>query len=245
MKIILFIPLLFIFSCKKPIKKPAAKLQTAVAAPDTTTQGSTTSTGPDNSKYYTTKDRVVIMMEPGDTDSYSKEAFNHIVDTHPEFFSDEVVDPDLAYYSTPGKEGFNSEAGQDAYYDLYAYFLKQKNGIDKYAERRKKLIDLYENINSLFANLKGGGTYFGHQGRRIRGYAEFSVYLYKQYEKRISQSYDISEQKALYIRSLKLLAGNHDKELNKIVNKISQDITDIFYLQRAQAFQYSNYEYYD
>jgi hypothetical protein len=229
-------------SCNKLRKQAAVtphQIDTTIQV-DTTTQVST-KMKPDRSKYYTTKD-IIIPIEPGDTCIYTREEFNSMVDNHPEFFSDEMPNPDLAYYAA-NKEGFNSEVGQDGYYVLYAYFLKQKNGIGKYAERRKKLIDIYENINQLFQQLQGGGTYFGHQSWRIRGYAEYSVSIYKRNEQSISNAYDISLEKELYIKSLRLLAG-HNKERNKMVNNISEAITDIFYLQRAQEFQYSNYEYY-
>lgn len=236
MKIILYLSLPVILSCNKLRKQPGITPQV-----DTTTLVSTRKQ-PDRSKYYTTKDTVIIPIETGDTDTYSKAEFNHIVDTHPEFFSNEVRHPDLAYYGAD-KEGFNSEAGQDGYYVLYAWFLKQRNSINKYAERRKKLISIYENINELFEQVQHGGTYFGHQSWRIIGYAEYAVSIYKHNERNISETYDISEEKELYIKSLRLLAA-HNKERNKIVNNISQAITDIFYLQRAQEFQYSNYEYY-
>jgi len=241
MKIIFYLCLPVIVSCNKLRKQPVIISQVDTTMQIDTTTPVSTNVQPGHSKYYTTKD-IVIPLEPGDTCVYTKEEFNHIVDTHPEFFEDEMVHPDLAY-NCADKEGFNSEAGQDGYYVLYAYFLKQKNGIGKYAERRKKLITIYENINEIFANIQHGGTYFGHQSWRIRGYAEYAVSIYKYNEKSIDRPYDISEEKGLYIKSLRLLAG-HDKERNKFVNKINAAITDVFYLQRAQEFQYSNYEYY-
>jgi hypothetical protein len=236
MKTILYLFLPVIVSCNDLGKQPAI-----ISQVDTTTRVSTKKQ-PDRSRYYTTKDTVFIAFETGDTNTYSKEEYNHIVDNHPEFFENEILHPDLAY-TCADKEGFNSEAGQDGYYVLYAYFLKQKNGISKYAERRKKLISIYQNINQLFQQLQGGGTYFGHQSWRIMGYAEYAVSIYKRNEQSISKAHDISEQKELYIKSLRLLAGR-DKDRNNIVNKISEAITDVFYLQRAQEFQYSNYEYY-
>ncbi len=116
----------------------------------------------DNSKYYISQDTLILPLETGDTAKYSKEEFNDIVNAHPELFDEEVLDPD-ATYATADKKNFDSEVGQDNYYVLYAYFLKQRNGVDKNAAQRKRLIDIYQNINQLFGNLQHGGTYFGHQ----------------------------------------------------------------------------------
>ena len=214
----------------------------------------------DNSKYYTNQDTLIITNEIGDTSKYGKQEFNQLIDNHPEFLSDYVKDPDLTYYSNGEKGEFNSEAGQDGYYMLYAYFLKNKNGDTKYAARRKKLIDIYSNINSLFAHFEYGGTYFGHQGARILGYVEYSVYLYKQNETySISKTYDITKQKELYIKSLRQLISDESsidfnttgqdkveriKKLNKIVDDIDKAITDNYYLRRTQEFHNGHYEYY-
>ncbi|MGN6533860.1 MAG: hypothetical protein ACTHK0_19115 [Ginsengibacter sp.] len=219
----------------------------------------------DNSKYYTKQDTItIIATEIGDTLKYSKGKFNHIIDNHPEFFEafkqyGYPPDPDQAYHCNSDEEEFGSEVGQDTYYELYAYFLKQKNGIQKYAQQRKKLIDIYSNINSLFGHFQYGGTYFGHQSRRILGYAEYSIYLLPKKKEEIEKTYDVSKQKELYIKSLRQLIDDeskidfntlgHDKiernnELNKIVDDLNRLITDNFYLRRAQEFQYEHYEYY-
>jgi hypothetical protein len=217
-----------------------------------------------NSKYYTIQDTIIIATEIGDTLRYSKEEFNQIIDNHPEFFSvyqqfGYPQNPDQAYYCNQDVEEFGSEVGQDTYYELYAYFLKQKNGIQKYAQQRKRLIDIYSNINSLFGYFQYGGTYFGHQSRRILGYTEYSVYLLPKKKEDIEKTYDISKQKDLYIKSLRQLIddenaidfnglGNdkihRNKDLNKIVDELDRLITENFYLRRAQEFQYEYYEYY-
>ena len=214
----------------------------------------------DISKYYTTQDTLIIATEIGDTLKYGKEEFNEIINNHPELVSDNIQNPDQVYHCNGEKEGFNSEVGQDGYFMLYAYFLKNKNGDKKYSERRKKLIDIYSNINSLFGHFEYGGTYFGHQQARILGYAEFSVYLYKLNERYgISKTYDISKQKELYIKSLRQLVSDESqidfnttgqekiertKKLNKIVDDIEKAITDNYYLRRTQDFHYGHYEYY-
>ena len=254
MKALLYISFFATLGCKNQTNQ-ASKTQHI----DTTTNVSTTNKI-DKSKYYTTKDTLIITTETGDTLKYSEKEFNEIVDKHPELLNiDYVQNPDLIYHCSGNSGEFGSEVGQDTYYILYAYFLKQKNGIGKYAEHRKKLIDIYSNINSLFGRLEYGGTYFGHQGSRILGYAEFSVHLFIQNEKNISKTYDIAKEKELYITSLRQIIKDEstidfttlgkekkerNNELNKIVDHIDKLITDNFYLKRTQAFHYDKYEYY-
>ncbi len=212
-----------------------------------------------NSKYYTELDTIIIVIEIGDTFKFSKESFNNIVDNHPEFFEKYPNNPDQAYFNLNESEEFLSEVGQDAYYVLYAYFLKQRNGVKEFAQERQKLIDIYSNINSLFGHFEYGGTYFGHQNRRILGYAEYSIYLLPKNKNHISKTYDISKQKELYINSLRQLIADESKidfetfgeektertkKLNTIVDELSNLITSNFYLRRAQEFHYSHYEYY-
>ena len=212
-----------------------------------------------NSKYYTIKDTLLIATETGDTLKFSKERFNQIVDEHPELYGDFAYNPDYLYHAKVNNVDFGSEQGQDVYYALYAYFLKQENGVDKYAKERRKLIDIYSQINSLFGHFQYGGTYFGHQRLRILGYAEYSIYLYPKNKKDFEKTYDITKQKEIYIKSLRQLITDESiidfetlgkekiertKKLNKIVDELASLITDIFYLRRAQAFQYDNYQYY-
>jgi hypothetical protein len=216
-------------------------------------------TRPDHSKYHVANDVTIVVNELPDTLRYTKADFNNLVDTHPEFFSDIQENPDLTYQCMAEYGRFGSEAGRDEYYILYAYFLKQKNEGEKYAACRSRMIDIYSNINSLYAAVQYGGTYFGHQFSRIIGYAEYAVSLYKDFGQHPEKKYDISKQKGLYIKSLRQLVADEisigpesteqekidrSKELNALVDKIDKDITDIFYLRRAQEFQYRHYEYY-
>lgn len=214
----------------------------------------------DKSKFYTAKDTLIITTETNDTLKFSKEHFNEIIDRNSELYDDAVQDPDLTYMCNENWGEFSSEVGQDVYFVLYAYFLKQKNGIDSNKERRQKLIYIYSKINSLFGHFEYGGTYFGHQSSKLLGYVEYSIYLYlqnKQYG--LVKTYDISKQKKLYINSLRQLILDEskidfnslgqeklkrNKELNKIVDELDKLITDNFYLRRTQEFHFRHYEYY-
>lgn len=254
MKTLLYIILLGFLSCTNQTDQ--AEKTKPINKADKNETGSNTN----NSKYYTTHDTLVITNEFGQTSKYSKQAFNQLIDEHPEFVSDDIRNPDLTYYCYGENEKFGSESGQDEYYKLYAYFLKTKNDDTKYADRRKKLVDLYSNINTLFGSFEYGGTYFGHMETRIPGYAEYSVYLYKQSETYgISKNYDITKQKELYLKSLRQLISDESsidsntigqekaeriKTLNELVDHIDKAITDIYYLRRVQDFHYGHYEYY-
>ena len=207
------------------------------------------------SAYHTTQDTVLIATYFGDTLKYSKEEFNMIVDNNPVLLTDWLSAPDQTYHCYADDMRFLSEAGQDEYYVLYAYFLQQSNGIEEYAQQRKTLIEVFDNINSLFAHMNHGGTYFGHQSYRILGYVEYSIYLLK--ENVFYEIYDITKQKALYIKSLRQLIDDkmevddvffskeakkeRRKDFNEYVDELDKLITDIFYLKRAQEFHYRHY----
>jgi len=253
MKTLFFISIFGLLSCNNPTKQSDRNQPIDTVAQVEKIKYT------DLSEFHTSQDTVTISTEIGDTLKYAKDKFNSIVDKHPEFFQTYPENPDQAYYNDNDKEEFGSEVGQDKYYTLYAYFLKQKNGIEKYALQRKKLIDIYSNINSLFGNLQYGGTYFVHQSRRILGYAEFSIYILPRKKEDIEKTYDISQQKELYIKSLRQLINDEskidfntlgkdkierNKELNKLVDELDRLITDNFYLRRAQEFHYGHYEYY-
>lgn len=210
-----------------------------------------------NSNHYTKQDSVVYITDRNDTAVYKKDQFNQIVKNHPEFFSEYFNEPDNFYQCLNNDNEFSSEAGQDEYFILYSYFLKQKNNSKQYNERRKNLITIYSEINSLFASIQHGGTFFGHQYYRILGYAEYSIYWYSR-EDGFSKTYNVSSQKDIYIKSLRQLINdeieiddeiNDDyklekkEELNHRVNSIEKLITDIFYLRRAQEFHYRFYEW--
>lgn len=213
----------------------------------------------DLSEYYTELDTVQFITERGNTFSYEKSLYNQIIENHPEFFESYTYSPERSYLTNYDFVNFGSEAGQDSYYALYAYFLKKRNGGEQLKKERNKLIEMYTHINSIFQRLQYGGTYFGHQYYRILGFAEYSLYLMPKDKIEFDKTYDMSKQKALYIESLRQLVMDESsidfdtigeenklkrlKELNEMINKLEKLISDIFYLRRAQEFQYRHYEY--
>lgn len=240
MRILSYILMIFILSCNNQPKQISLKPENG------------------NKKLNMAKDTILIIL-PEDTIKYPKDEYDKIVDNNPEFFNEYPQDPDLLYAHKKNKGEFQSEVGQDSFFILYQHFLKPKNGINEYEQERENLIEIYSIINSIFQKLENGGTYFGHQYWRIFGYAEYSVYLYKTYEPDIDKSYSIKGQKDLYIKSLYQLVDDKikndsditdehkalkTKDIYKLINTLGAKITNIFYLRRAQEFQYKHYEYY-
>ncbi|NIF04111.1 hypothetical protein F3J23_01550 [Chryseobacterium sp. Tr-659] len=211
-----------------------------------------------NSKYYTQLDTIIITTNTDDTIRYTKKGFNALIDKHPEFFNDLPDNPDELYFCFGNNAEFGSEVGQDRYFTLYSYFLKQRNGIEKYTEQRQKLINIFSNINSIYGYIAYGGTYFSHQDMRIPGYAEYFLYLYSLDKENQDNAdpYDISKQKALYIQSLRQIIEDESKidfeslgqakidrtkKMNTLVDEIDQLITSSYYLRCAQYFHYQYY----
>ncbi|SDI30199.1 hypothetical protein ACQ86K_22080 [Mucilaginibacter sp. P19] len=211
-------------------------------------------------------DTINISTVKTDTIKYSKKELKRILYYNSELGNKIPLSPDATYNEGPLSNrpndtsyiNYGSENGMDNYYLLYAYFLMLKTGKEKYADQREKLIKMYQDINFIYEQLAGGGTYFDHQQARIFGYAEYSVYKYKYHEENKDfKKYNVVKQKQLYI---KLLKQHIDDELNAIfftgeetqklklkkaltekADDIDHLITGYFYLEEAQEFQNSKY----
>ena len=218
----------------------------------------------------TSKDSIIIYTDSRDTIKYGKQQLDTILLNYPELKSNQIQEPDFTYKNL-GKESklkvhddkprFSSEAGQDEYYILYSYFLKKKNGEEKYNHRRKSLIKIYEKINQVYSKLEHGGSYYRHQSWRIFGYTEYAIYLFEKNENTTTEyfhrKYNIEQQKKLFITGLKQIISDETnadggvennyklqriKEISKIVNEIESLITDFFYLRCAREFQIEYYK---
>lgn len=208
--------------------------------------------------YYTKKDSVLLATFEGDSVYVSKEEFNNVVANHSEFFSEYPFNPDITYLNNTD-EIFTSEIGQDLYYLYYAYFLRQSQEFyktDDFGHQRNKIMIIYTRLNQLESVLNNGGAGYMHLYRRIFGYAEYSVYLYFLTRNNFTVTYDISEQKKLFKKTLQQIVTDRLKntfdvldieksdikeELFKLIDEIDHEIIDSFYLNQAQKFYYDNY----
>jgi hypothetical protein len=217
-----------------------------------------------DSSLFARKDSVLVVGY--DSGTYSRGEFNDIVIHFPELYSLPTVDPDIAYYGSvfSGKIGngvrFNSEVGQDEFYTLYAFFLRNRDTGQGLAGSRDTLIRIFEEINDIFGQLNHGGTFFGHQAYRIFGYAEYRIYMLSRNTDEFRKEYSITSQKANFTNQLRqqivdeigvdnLLLGKNEKEdkrqdMLKSVRKINDWIGNYFYLKAARQFMYEYYDVY-
>lgn len=179
---------------------------------------------------------------------------------------DYFVTPDIAYVKSQQcnfddfkelKQDFSSEAGQDYFYIMYAYFLQQKNGIKSHETLRKKLLNIFRTINDLNGQLQYGGTYFGHQHSRIHGYVEYAVYKSIDNDS-YHKEYDIGKQKNMFLQLLRQQVLDEERfdyetvgdgkikrrnELMKMIDDLDGSINTFYDLRLAQEFQYFHYNW--
>lgn len=218
------------------------------------------------------KEKIIIWSEEGaEKLIYSKNELNKILKLFPVFNEDVLYrKPEETYWisgiwkeylNEKGEKetiSFGSEAGQDAFYLLYAYFLKKKNGESKYRNERKTLIKLFQAINGIYEGLAYGGTGFGHEHQRLLGDAEYSIHLLAGQKEYYTKKYDFNTQKKLFIESLKQYIVDEEsqnveneidkveakvraKEFEKRINIINKLTTNYFYLSQIQKFEFNNY----
>ncbi len=170
------------------------------------------------------------------------------------------------YINQDGKEKsitFSSEAGRDNFCLIYAYYLKQKNGEEKFKSEREKLIQLYRAVNGLYEGLNYSGTYYGHQHKRLNASAEYSIYQLTKGKEYFDKKYNFQKQKDLYIKTLiqyvsdeesqnvdyqedrrynKKRATERAQKLQEKINILEKLITNYFYLNQVQNFEIAYYK---
>lgn len=144
------------------------------------------------SQDYSEKDTIIVnsTFDGNYYFKYSNEEFNEIISNNPEFFRDTIWDPHYLYYNRSDSLNFTSELGQDKYFALYAYFLKLRNGDEKYLDERVKILGLLLALNEFDGETHGRGTYHGHQKSRAPAIAEYFIYILIQKGIPIGLEYD-------------------------------------------------------
>lgn len=204
---------------------------------------------------------IVVLIEGVDTFKFNETDISTFKDYFRLNAQDvSILSPDLSYESRNRDNDeielmYSSEAGLDNFYILYSHVLKEKNGVEDYKDKREDLIQIYRKINSLHNQLHEGGTYFGHQHKRIHGIAEYSIYTLNGND-RYTKTYEITTQKSYFTSALKEYFANevnadsglsNEEKTEKIdrlnvgAEELSEQITDFFYLKKAQSFNYSYY----
>lgn len=221
------------------------------------------------------KDEKILIYEEGnDSLVISKDELNKIEILFPVFKAEYPSRPNESYagkiwenyISQDGKEQsitFGSEAGRDNFCLLYAYYLKQKNGEKKFKSEREILIQLYRAINGLYGGLNYGGTYYGHQHKRLNAAVEYSIYELAVGKEYYEKKYNFQKQKDLYIKTViqyvadeesqnvyyqedlisdKKRANERVKQLQDKINILQKLITNYFYLNQVQNFEITYYK---
>jgi len=219
----------------------------------------------DKSRLYYQGDSLTIVSGNNDTLIYSTVDFNEIVDNFPTLYEENPKHPDLSYAEsgyfkdivtnkgTQKHISFASELGQDEYFILYAYFLKKKNSGEQLDSQRNRLLSIYQNINTIYALLSNGGTFFGHQASRIPAYVEFALNQYKRDHNYYDKVDSVEKQKRLYLLLFRQTLYDENEAYHELQDEsklqryenhleiLDSLITDNFYLKKAKEFQYSNY----
>lgn len=217
---------------------------------------------------------LIYADKGGDSVIISKNEMNKIEALFPVFKADFPSNPNESYAGNSWKKyinqdakedsfTFGSEAGQDYFCLVYTYYLKQKNGEEKFKKERETLIELYRAVNGLYQGLNYGGTYFGHQHKRLNAAVEYSIYQLNKGKEYFEKKYNFQKQKDLYIKSLiqyvadeesqnsynedDRIVGNgkntkRAKELQKRIDILQKLITNYFYLNQVQNFEITYYK---
>ncbi len=219
----------------------------------------------DSVTHVTTSDTirmVAIVLNDTLEFEYDSESYSGFERWFKEMATDKIIAPDKAYSKFMSLEdykainiNFDSEAGQDNFYMLYAYFLQQINGKNNYSPERQKLTAAYHQINNLKSYYQYGGTYFGHMKYRIYGYAEYNIYTL---DKSLNAETDIAAGKASFISELKKIYAeklNEDgdtmphekpeklKRMMEMIDTIGNNISNAYTLKEVKHFYDDHYDY--
>jgi len=198
--------------------------------------------------------KIIIFSEDEYVIAYNKEEVDKLENVFTKYILAKPLNPGSAYeeyiFNVPNEllveidNVFSSESGQDEFCLVYTYFLKQKNGVDKFSEERKQLISIFNIINSYNSVLVMGGTMYGHRQSRL--YADVEYAIYESNNKKTEKTgEDFIKQKEKFIKQLKDIVkydfkiDDKQREINlfKSIESLNNEITNLFYLEKAIEFQ--------
>jgi hypothetical protein len=189
--------------------------------------------------YYAKADSVVVPFDEGEPLVWLREDFNAIVDNFPSLHDAYPGPPDVSYERSgcsrkfvnargdSDEISFCSEYGEDEYFALYRYFLKQRHQGEECARRRARLNTIYYDLSHIYGLLRHDWN--GHNYRRTAAYVEYAVECdsdpdadyygptYGPSDNTAYGAYDISMQRDLFIRLLRQWATDEvaaDSELD-------------------------------
>lgn len=250
MQRLLLILLFVIIACKKDKAGQSVNSDTKV------TDTSTDTLPPVEETFVVLDDAYFAGYTEDLLDNY-RQWFNEINDAY-------VISPEIAFEKLQHipegeyeviRNRFTSETGEDSFYTLYGYFLKEKNKSRGFEKERENVLNLFRYINRINSRLQYGGTFFGHQEYRLYAHAEYALHQFADNEWLVKK-YDIGKQKKLFLDSIRqrvldeeeydnYTLGNaklvRRKEIFGLIDKMDKLITNFFYLKVAQEFQYANY----
>lgn len=204
-------------------------------------------------KLYTQQDTLNINGH-----NFPKEEFNTIIDHFPRLYQAEILHPDSLYQLDEPLSrdfidaqwrkqmiSFDSEAGKDKYFTLYAHFLAQKNDCTRFKYLRKDLTATYQSIINIFERLNRGGTLYSHELSRVPAYVEYDIYFINNEERvpeftkktRANRFEFIEELKGGITEEAQMadISYNFQKEkIQDLVKKLNDSIVNDYVLYRAK-----------
>lgn len=253
MKILLMACVLILSSCSKQESSKLTPIEAdTVPSPDSIVH----EVKPDTIK------KVNIILNDSLKPEYTAESYSGFEQWFKAMALKKILPPDKAYEDFMSLEkykairiNFDSEVGQDAFYLLYAYFLQEVNGRNKYNRERRELTSAYHGINKLKSYYQYGGTYFTHMYDRIYGYSEYSIYTL---DKSLNNKNGAVAGKSAFILMLKRVYAEkldedgdtppHEKpeklkRMMEMIDSIGNNIHNAYILKEVKQFYSDHYNY--
>lgn len=148
-------------------------------------------------RYHTDKDTVYIRGYEDYMEPIAKKEYNDIVDGHPEFFQEKVVNPYDTFYKISDKS--LPAMSVNWYFYLYAHFLEQRYDSEKYKEESKKIHSLYNIKIGLFFPAGASGSWHTQAKSRKDALVAFNLYELSKYGMTLRSEEEFKKEKKEYM----------------------------------------------